>query len=368
MRTRGKLARYFVFLFSASGAIGQPDVSDEWACVRLGPVPQIKVLPSTTTAPADRDIDKLITSLAEINAPDYGLSNTLAGTIFSPIDGSAQMSTLIFTDHGLKPNPNIRKLVTLGPAALPALLKALDDRTPTKLRIDRMGIGGMWYARELESNYVHPVEKRILRHWKHEDENIFGAGREVESHTVKVGEVCFVIVGQIVGRGYCAVRYQPSGCTVINSPIEDPIVAKALRDIWTAKEPRQALLDSLLIDFSTRGVNDAKDPEICYAASRVQCGAAMRLLYYFPRESSELIAERLKKLDVTRTGPPSSQPANDSEMDAWLKREAKNGLRTDDFIKAVAWCREPAITKALNAIRERTTDEDILEAIREGRK
>ena len=366
MRTRGKLARYFVFLFTVSSAIAQPYRNEDERCVRLGAVPQIKVLPSTTTAPADRDVEKLIASLAGIDAPDYGLSSTLEGTIFSPIEGSAQVSTLIFTDHGLKPNVNIRKLAMMGPAAMPALLKALDDRTPTKLRIDRMGICGMWYARELESNYVHPVEKRILRHWKHEDEG--EKQRDVESHTVKVGEVCFVIVGQIVGRGYCAVRYQPSGCTVINSPIEDPIVAKALRDIWSAIEPRQALLDSLLIDFSTRGVNDAKDPEICDAASRVQCAAAMRLLYYFPRESSELIAERLKKLDVTRTGPPSSQPANDSEMDAWLKREAKNGLRTDDFIKAVAWCREPAITKALNAIRERTTDEDILEAIREGRK
>jgi len=42
-------------------------------------------------------------------------------------------------------------------------------------------------------------------------------------YTVKVGDVCYAIIGQIVNRSLMAVRYQPSAGLVINSPIEMPL-------------------------------------------------------------------------------------------------------------------------------------------------
>ncbi len=47
-------------------------------------------------------------------------------------------------------------------------------------------------------------------------------------------------------------------------------------------------------------------------------------------------------------------------MDAAIRREVANGVCADDFIKAVSWCREPEVRKAIRAIFMKTTDIDIL--------
>jgi hypothetical protein len=40
-------------------------------------------------------------------------------------------------------------------------------------------------------------------------------------YTVKVGDVCFALIGQIVGRQLLPIRYQPTGGMIINSPVEN---------------------------------------------------------------------------------------------------------------------------------------------------
>ncbi len=45
-----------------------------------------------------------------------------------------------------------------------------------------------------------------------------------------------------------------------------------------------------------------------------------------------------------------------------MMREVTNGVRTDEFIKAVAWSKEPAIQAELQRIFEITTDSEILRA------
>src|SRR5262249_21288700 len=129
-----------------------------------------------------------------------------------------------------------------------------------------------------------------------------GKAREKEEHvtsyTVKVGDVCFVAIGQIVGRAYGAVRYQPTACIVLNSPAHDPKLCAEVRSIWNAKNPRDKLFDSLLADYATEGVFNGKSLDGWGTASHFQCGAALRLLYYFATEASPLVAGRLDKLDV----------------------------------------------------------------------
>ena len=46
--------------------------------------------------------------------------------------------------------------------------------------------------------------------------------------------MCFVAVGQIVGRGYAAVRYQPTACIVINSPTHDAKLRSDVRAAWVS--------------------------------------------------------------------------------------------------------------------------------------
>ena len=106
-------------------------------------------------------------------------------------------------------------------------------------------------------------------------------------------------IGQIVGRGYQAVRYQPTACIVINSPTEDQELRKQVRAIWESKDPRQRLFESLLTDYATvADYVDGESFDIWGMAGDLQCEAAMRLLYYFPKESAPLIAKRLRDLRV----------------------------------------------------------------------
>ena len=63
---------------------------------------------------------------------------------------------------------NVSTAHALTRAALPHLLRALDDKTPTRLTINGEDfIGGMPFAREMDSNPVHATEWRVLRGWRH---------------------------------------------------------------------------------------------------------------------------------------------------------------------------------------------------------
>ncbi|MFN2622375.1 MAG: hypothetical protein ABR611_05975 [Chthoniobacterales bacterium] len=51
-------------------------------------------------------------------------------------------------------------------------------------------------------------------------------------YTVKIGDVCFALIGQIVNRWLFAVRYQPTAGLVINSPIEAPVLVERVKKDW----------------------------------------------------------------------------------------------------------------------------------------
>jgi hypothetical protein len=242
-------------------------------------------------------LKSLIDSLGNIDNPDYGLSTTMSGASFSPVAGHSRGGAFLLTDHALKPAPAIKQLVERGPEALPHLLAALDDQRPTKLKLEHKGgFGAMWFANELGGNPVNPLERRILNNSKR-DQGILE--KHIDSYTVKIGDVCLVAIGQIVGRGYQAVRYQPTACIVINSPTEDQELRKQVRAIWESKDPRQRLFESLLTDYATvADYVDGESFDIWGMAGDLQCEAAMRLLYYFPKESAPLIAKRLRDLRV----------------------------------------------------------------------
>jgi hypothetical protein len=204
------------------------------------------------------------------------------------------------TDHKLQSSEGLKALVSLGPAALPFLLDALDDATPTKITIDHDGpIGIMWHGSELPMNPVNPAEKDVFRarHRKSSETDNF-AEKSVETYTVKIGDVCFLAIGQIVGRKYRAVRYQPTACVVLNCPSHDAKLCADVRAIWKAQDARRKLFDSLLADYATEGVFNGKSLDGWSEGSDFQCGAALRLLYYFPKEAAPLLANRLDKLDV----------------------------------------------------------------------
>jgi hypothetical protein len=187
------------------------------------------------------------------------------------------------------------------------------------------------------------------------------AEKVINSYTVKVGDVCLVAIGQIVGRDYQAVRYQPTANIVINSPTQNAELRQQVRTIWSSKDSRRRVFDSLLYDYATHGKwKEGDSLDKWYVGSHFQTAAAMRLLYYFPKETAPMIAQRLVSLRVERTGPGAGTRHTEKEMKAWTKREVANGVRTDDFVNAVSWSKEPAIKSAVHSIFERTEDVDIL--------
>ncbi|WP_145169040.1 hypothetical protein [Rubripirellula lacrimiformis] len=309
----------------------------------------------------------MIASLAAIESPDVGLSATISGSVFLPVEGQVNAGALLLTDHKIKSSDALKQLVSIGPGALPALLAHLDDPTPTKLKIEHGGsFGAMWFASEIRGNPVSRVEQSVLQARLRNKEDAFH-GDYVDSYTVKVGDVCLVAVGQITGRAYQAVRYQPTACIVLNSPTDDPDLCSQIRAIWQSDDPTQRLFDSLLFDYATRGKYNGVSLDGWSVGSDLQKESAMRLLYYYPDTSGRLIAGRLRGLDVRKAGPPSSQPATDSEMDVWISREVANGVRTDEFIEAVVWCKHPAIVAEIKSIANRTDDDDIIKLVGEAR-
>jgi hypothetical protein len=285
----------------------------------------------------------------------------MTGNAFAPLLGQHPAGAFLLTDRQLKSAEALRRLVEIGPEALPHLLDALGDETPTKLKVDPKG--AMWFANELWGNPLNPTERRVLSARPRVPP---GKEERVPSYTLKVGDVCLVAVGQIVGRPYRAARYQPTAGIVVNSPTHDQELREQLRAPWASKDPARNLLDALLTDYATEAVyQDGKLGKLT-VASGLQCGAALRLLYYFPKETAPVIAARLRSFDVRDPGGPGFQGERKGllgQLDRWREREAANGVRTDDFLKAVCWSKEPAIQEALADIGRRSDDRKIQEAL-----
>jgi hypothetical protein len=317
----------------------------------LVPIPQVRLEAPGDASPAERErIKSLIDDLVKITQPDAGLSATLSGDAFAPLPQLPRKGrAFLLTNHNLGTSEAFTELVKLGPRALPQLLEAITDARPTGLKIVHDNIdGGMWFGQEMWGN---PANER--KHKLFGDVRVGAPGgfpnETLSEYAVKVGDVCFVIVGQIVGRSYSAVRYQPTACIVVNSPVHDPKLAEQARTIWADPQPSQHLLDSLLTDFCTRGVHQGNSLDHWSIGSGFQIGAATRLLYFFPDQAAPLVAKRLDELDV-------SQHAG---LDEYMKQTVANGVRADDFIAAVSWSDRPEIRAALARLTDRTDDPEV---------
>lgn len=330
--------------------------------VRLGKVPAIELGPRPVLTQEKKDqIKAYIARLADIDSPDFGLSPTMSGEAFLPLPDQRQSQAMLLTDHQLKSSVALRSLVEIGPDAIPFLLDALSDKTPTKLKLEhRSGFGAMWFADELWGNPASESEMKVIGQSKAPDDAA-DQEKHIESYTVKVGNVCLVAIGQIVGRGYQAVRYQPTACIVINSPSEDARFREKVRRIWASDDPARKLLNALLLDYAADGVFQGPSLDSWELGSELQIQAAVRLLYYFPKESAALVAERLRTLVAKGTSAHGKgSPATEEELDAYVRREVANRVRTDEFIEAVSWCREPQIREAIRDIFTKTDDIDVL--------
>ncbi|MCB9853191.1 MAG: hypothetical protein H6819_08860 [Phycisphaerales bacterium] len=292
-----------------------------------------------TTQEADH-IKELIRRLADVDRPAYGYTLTKRFSRFAPIPAaSTYFLGVSGDDPEIREPAALAELVRLGPAALPFLLESLTDTTLTQYRLtfpqNPRGFGRderrIRYDPYLDRNPMNERENSILGERPKTDPKV---KRGEVSYVVRIGDLCFVAIGQITNRDYRLIsangRYDAN---VIRS-VEHGEIAKKLRKVWEVGDCRQGLFDHLMIDFRTRSGH----------SSARQADAALRLLFYFPDVATPIVAERIRLLNV-------ESPDNGERIET-------NGVIDSVLIEKVAFSTDPVIRREL--VRVMRTSSGIL--------
>jgi hypothetical protein len=328
--------------------------------VTLVQPPEIPKLEATALA-EDRidEIEQLIDELSGVVKRDLSLNSSLYGSTFVPVGEFGTFGE--WTGKPVEVSDPIRKLVEIGPEALPYLLASLDDDTPTDIVIQAVATrgaiaGGMAFDEILHGNPADPTERFTLKLNRFpysasiRPKDDFAVSPEMESYRIKIGDVCLIIIGQIVGREYeCLTSpHVKSAGILVCSPVHRKLVRKRLRNIWESRHPRQKLLESLVLDFSTRGLLQMDSLDYWDIGNGFQIESTKRLLYYYPDVAVPLIVDRIKDLQTS---------------DDYFDDCVRNGLRSDDFVDAIAWSKNGEIKSALSDLAGRAKDNDLLRAL-----
>lgn len=352
---------WIVFILLGLVAVGAPAEERE---IPLPPVtlvqppdlPKLKPVPLSEERQAE--IHELIRELAKVKEATHApLHWQFSGTLFVPVGKFGPFYTREPAKDVL---PAVRRLIEIGPDAVPQLLEALEDATETEyvqpaFKTQLAIPGGMTFDPGLQGNPLNPTEQDVLRLGSR-----FATPRaipplrltpnDLESYRVRVGDVCFAILGQIVSRQYVCLALagiKDAGCR-ITSPVQSKKTRGQLRQIWKTKNPRQRVFESLLVDYSMRGIEGDDYREGFSIAAGFQMQAAMRLLYYYPEESADLIAKRIEGLNVSGD---------------FSEAEDQDAIRADAFIEAVSWSKSAKIQAALAAISKKAKRTEVIEAL-----
>jgi ankyrin repeat protein len=226
--------------------------------------------------PADPAV-ALIDRLEQLGTQDTGYSGSVSGSSFLPL-GHRRASVLVLSPS----TPSGRSdamlaLVKLGAQAVPALLDHLDDDRKTKIVIQN-NLFGFFRISQDEGE-------------KAEDEDAKGKGKAPfgapKQYTLRVGDLCYVALGQIVNRNYTAVEYIPSGNVMITSVPHSKTLRADLKKQWSGLTEKKHL-ESLVKDLNSKKANGDDDD-----GARV--GASLRLAYYFPKEYEPIAVQQLKR-------------------------------------------------------------------------
>jgi len=187
--------------------------------------------------------------------------------------------------------PQMSELVRRGASGLPELIKHLDDKRPTKLEVGNKPSGKRVGVDVFMFSYFSDQYDPRARAWPDFGHGTMGKNFK-GAYTVKVADVCYVLIGQIVNRRLWAVRYQPSAGLVVNSPIEAPMLVEKVRSDWGATDA-EALRNSLLEDMHVvalpKGVSRAEYTD------RFVNPALARLRFYSPETYRALQGDDLRK-------------------------------------------------------------------------
>jgi hypothetical protein len=212
----------------------------------------------------NEEILRLIEKLEEVAEPDVGYMATMSGSGFLPL-GTSEVGMVLLGQKPPASSDVMREIVKRGAAAVPALIAHLVDGRPTKITITRgSAIIGIFFGAEFD------VNRETAERSKYSVDGGLSKGQaDLDSYTVLVGDLCFVALGQIVNRRFSAVRYQPTGLIIINSPVRSGSLRNKIRETWGDLTPARHV-DSLVRDYEQSDGVDRME------------GACLRLFYYYP--------------------------------------------------------------------------------------
>ena len=137
----------------------------------------------------------------------------------------------------------------------------------------------IWFGNEYSPRFKDPVRRPKGIN----SDGSYGTQQDVpgQKYTFRVGDLCFAAIGQIVNRSLNPMRYQPTACVVINSPLHTPALADAVRQDWSGltAEQHEAQLE---LDANSLASETAPD-------------ALKRLLYYYPQDGERVALELLSR-------------------------------------------------------------------------
>ncbi|MEO6568843.1 MAG: hypothetical protein ABIO94_08780 [Opitutaceae bacterium] len=212
-------------------------------------------------------------------------------------------------------SPVMTEVVRRGVEVIPFLLEHLSDARPTHVILDpkKLHLNGNSGA------YTADYDFRSHENWPQ------FAGVNLKSnqsgtkgdwpYTVKVGDLCFVALGQIVNRRLYVsgpdfgngMMFSGAFSLSINSPVETPALAAAARADWSGITPAQ-LAEALKHDALTLADPNAKRIDGVWHPPLDPLGSLTRLLVYFPRMGSEVMETLLRRPLVHWALPATALP------------------------------------------------------------
>ena len=245
---------------------------------------------------------RLIDKLVDVSEPGPGYSHYGTCGRFCPLHDAEPPSRFYPRPSGpweLKSAEAIRELVSIGADAVPELIAHLGDKRKTKLPPIQLGEGPI-----REYDYNRRTTKEAPKSVVHPDGSWFNTetldvpeldtdGHLVqpvraeesvpnEDYVVRVGDLCFVALGQIVNREFNAVRYQPENWMVIVPPSHSRALRAAIEREWGGLT-REKLKASLIADV--------REPD---KAGR-ELTALERISFYYPECVDKLALELIQK-------------------------------------------------------------------------
>lgn len=236
------------------------------------------LMPRTNDPAARAEIEALIDRLQEVAVDDPVDSPPLPGRGFPRID-QWRPEVTILSHAPSAGSETLHELVRRGVAAVPYLIAHLNDgrRARVTLSLKPGRVSRIRYFDDYD--YNARVTESPVRRCDREEE---AQPPSSQSYTVTVGDLCYVILGEIVNRSFHPVRYGLGDDILVSSPVALRSLRGAVRREWggLTRERHQAAL-----------MRDILEPD--YEERRIY--ACLLLGYFYPEALESAIVRQLKQ-------------------------------------------------------------------------